>query len=267
MTPDATSRTHRVGALAVAWLAVSCINTGSRSAPNLRETPWPSTASGTTVEGTPATSEDEGWKFAASTYVWLARKRGVVDAGGLGIPLDDPDESAGAFLYAEGEHDRWGFIVDLSLMSTEDRSSTNTGEIVVDEDTIAAELDLTYEPIEDSSLRFLVGLRLLDSTADLRFPLLPNGHTEVTQLDPVIGAQGTWPLGDEFAFRLRGDIGGFGLASKSTYQMLGLFAWEFADDWRLTTGYRVLGWDFDDGHGTRSDIRLSGALLGVALGF
>ncbi len=273
MVPNATSRIHRVGALAVACLAASCAVSAPERAPGAEllacEPPWSSSGlweAAATREDTPEAHGD-GWTFAGSTYAWIARKRGVIDAGGLGIPLDDPDDSVGAFLYVEGERGRWGFIADLSLMSTEDRTSTTTGEVEVDEDTIAAELDLTYRPTEDSTLRFLVGLRLLDSSADLRFPLLPDDHSDVTQVDPVIGAQGTWPLGEGFAFRLRGDIGGFGLASDSTYQALGLFAWEFADDWMLTTGYRVLGWEFDDGHGTRSDIRLSGALLGVALRF
>lgn len=269
MILDATPRTARFGALAAIWLAPGCVDTPPVAPPSPREAPWPSFSSRAADPDASATdaSSDEEWAFTGSTYAWLARRRGVVDSGGLGIPLDDSDESLGLFAYIEGERERWGFIVDLSLISSQDRSRTSTGTVEVDEDTIAGELDLTYQPMDDSTLRFLFGLRLLDSSSDLRFPLLPDGHTEVTQLDPVIGAQGTWPLGDDFSFRMRADIGGFGLASKSTYQALGLFGWNFADDWTLSAGYRTLGWEFDDGHGTRSDVRLSGALLGIALGF
>jgi len=212
------------------------------------------------------TMADPGWDFAASLYAWLPSKRGVIETSNLAIPLDDPDEATGGFVYFEGERGRWGFAVNLDFLNSEDQVPGLAGPIEVDEDTLIAEIDATFRPAEGSSLQFLAGLRMLDSSQDIRFPILPPTSTDVTQVDPIVGARGTWPLSESFRFRLRGDIGGFGIDSDFTYQMAGLFGWEFARNWSLTGGYRMLGWEFE-ADGVRNDLRLSGPLLGVAASF
>ena len=222
-------------------------------------------ASVSTQEASPApTLGPPEWQFTASLYLWAPSKRGVIEANNLGIPLDDPDESTGGFFYFEGERGQWGFIADLDTLSSEDRADGPGGEIVVDEDTFVGELDVTYRVNE--TLQFLAGLRVLDSAQDIDFPVLMDVSTDVTQVDPLLGAQGTWSLGESSSFRLRGDIGGFGIDSDLTYQALGVFGWEFAKRWTLTAGYRTLGWEFES-DGVRNDLRLSGPLLGIAASF
>lgn len=207
-----------------------------------------------------------GWDFTASTYVWLARKSGVIESA-ENLVLDDPDESVGAFLYLEGEYrQRWGFIADFDLLSTEDRTPGVGGDIVINEDTVIAELDGTWRPDPDSNLQFLAGVRVLDSSQDIDFPVIADATVDTTQVDPVIGAQGTWQLDDAWRFRLRTDIGGFGLDSDFTYQSLAVFAWEPTPGWNATAGYRVLGYEYE-ANGARVDLRLDGLLLGLAFAF
>jgi hypothetical protein len=220
----------------------------------------------TAIQDEPAARPSEGWSFVASAYMWLASKRGVITLDNVGIPLDDPDESTGLFLYLEAERGRWGVLADLDLLTSEDETDIVTGTVAVDEDTLIGELDATYRLGDDSSLQFLLGLRVLDSAQDISFPVLPDQSTDTTQIDPVIGAQGTWPLGERFQFRLRGDVGGFGIDSDLTYQMFGVFAWEFVRHWGLTAGYRMVGWEFES-DGVDNDLRLSGLLLGLAASF
>jgi hypothetical protein len=211
-------------------------------------------------------SQPASWQFMASIYLWLAHKRGVIELDNVGIPLDDPDESSGAFLYLEAERGRWGLIGDLDLLSNVDRTDTVAGTVKVEEDTLIGEVDATWRAGEGSSLQFLLGLRVLDSEQDIDRPVLPDVSTSTTQVDPIVGAQGTWPLGDRFRFRLRGDVGGFGLDSEITYQMFGVLAWEFVPHWGLTAGYRMLGWEFES-DGVDNDLRLSGLLFGLAASF
>ena len=151
-------------------------------------------------------------------------------------------------------------------MNTTDRTDSPGGIIEVEEDTIIAEVDVTFRPEQDSTLQFLAGLRVLDSDQDIRFPILPDVSSHGTQFDPVVGAQGTWDLGEDWTFRLRGDVGGFGLDSDFTYQGLALVAWEFAPRWQATAGYRLLGWEYEDS-GIEVDLRLDGVLLGLAFQF
>jgi len=218
------------------------------------------------IQDEPAAAPANEWEFLASAYMWLASKRGVLVLDDLGIPLDDPDESTGLFVYLEAQRGRWGVVADLDLLNSEDKTDIVTGTVKVEEDTLIGELDATYRLEEDSSLQFLLGLRVLDSTQDISFPILPDQSTDTTQIDPVVGAQGTWPLGERFTFRLRGDLGGFGIDSDLTYQMFGVFGWEFVRHWGVTLGYRMLGWEFES-DGVDNDLRLSGLLFGLAASF
>ena len=175
--------------------------------------------------------------------------------------------SAGVFLYLEGEQDRrWGFVADLDLLTSTDRADGPGGTIEIDEDTIIAEVDVTFRPEPDSTLQFLAGVRMLDSSQDIQFPVLPDTSSDTTQFDPVVGAQGTWDLGKRWWFRLRGDVGGFGLDSDLTYQGLGLVGWEFSPRWHATAGYRMIGWEYEDS-GDRVDLQLAGFLFGLAFRF
>lgn len=210
---------------------------------------------------------DAEWRFALSGYAWLASKNGVLESGGTPIVLDDPSESTGLFLYAEGESpDRWGFVADLDLLHSTDRANGGAGVIEIEDDTLIGELDATFRPAPDSTLQLLAGVRVLDDTTDIRFPLLPDARSDTTQIDPVVGLQGTWELGSGVRVRLRGDVGGFGADSDFTYQGLGLLAWEFAGHWNLTAGYRLLGWEYEVS-GNRVDLRLDGPVLGLAVRF
>ena len=215
---------------------------------------------------TSAPAQESGWAFTGSVYAWLASKRGVIKLDSVGIPLEDPDESSGAFVYLEAQGRNWGVIGDLDLLDTTDRSEIATGTVTVDEESLIGELDATWRSDPSSTLQLLAGLRMLDSDQTIDRPVLPDVTNGVTQVDLVVGAQGSWPLGERFHFRLRGDVGGFGLDSDLTYQMFGVAAWEFVPHWGLTLGWRVLGWEFEDG-GLDNDLRLSGALFGLVARF
>ena len=109
-------------------------------------------------------------------------------------------------------------MADLNLLTSTDRVNSPGGIIEVEEDTVIAEVVATFRPEQDSTLQFLAGLRILDSSQEIRFPILPDTSSDSTQFDPIVGAQGTWDLGERWRFRLRGDIGGLGLDSDFAYQ-------------------------------------------------
>ena len=63
--------------------------------------------------------------------------------------------------------------------------------------------------------RFLDGVRLFDVSQSLRVAEDPALEASTTVVDPILGAVGTWELGDRWRFGMRGDIGGFGVGSSS----------------------------------------------------
>ena len=256
---DASTRNPMTGRLAVVVpgaILASCVAAHS----------VPASLPRTALQDLTANDQRTDWDLAASVYLWVASKTGVVQTEGLVLPLDDPDESSGAFVYVEAQQGPWGLVLDLDFLSTDDESPGPNGPVEVKEDTFIGELDATWSPHGSDTLRLILGIRVLDSSQDFFLPVLPDQSADTTLVDPVLGAQGTWPLTETVSFRLRADLGGFGVDSDLTYQTFGLFAWEFARRWNATAGYRILGWEFED-DGIRSDLRLSGVLVGIAARF
>jgi hypothetical protein len=65
---------------------------------------------------------------------------------------------------------------------------------------------------------------------------------------------------------MRGDIGGFGVGSEFTYQLLTLFRWEISRSLSLPFGYRILGYQIRD-ENVWMNTRMGGLLLGVDFRF
>ncbi len=107
----------------------------------------------------------------------------------------------------------------------------------------------------------LSGALSLDVTGAVNLPLLglqQNGSLAVEKsgmmqwIDPVFGLRLRHQIrpGDEF--QLRGDIGGFGVGSKFSWQVAGGYSHDMKlGDWTITNtvGYRALSVDYSNGSG------------------
>ncbi len=89
-------------------------------------------------------------------------------------------------------------------------------------------------------------------------------------VDPFIGARLLWQpaVGEEVA--LRGDVGGFGAASKFTWQLLATYNWFLCVEGPLTLngylGYRALSVDYETGEGFNRyefDVLQQGPVMGI----
>ena len=96
----------------------------------------------------------------------------------------------------------------------------------------------------------------------------------VSWLDPFIGARFRYQIapGKELAFT--GDIGGFGVGSQFSWQLVGAYTWEFAVTksaaWYGVIGYRALYVDYSQGLGSSKyeyDMLQHGPLFGVSMRF
>jgi len=117
------------------------------------------------------------------------------------------------------------------------------------------------------SVDLLAGLRYFDISNEVKPNMGPTVKTSTEVLDPVIGAQWAWGFAERWNLWLRGDIGGFGLSSKFTYQALAAIDWQFAGGFSASLGYRVLGYDFDQSGLVLEDVRFQGAQLGFGYRF
>ncbi|WP_158287901.1 YfaZ family outer membrane protein [Falsiroseomonas bella] len=88
----------------------------------------------------------------------------------------------------------------------------------------------------------------------------------VSWVDPVISARGVLRLNDSLSITGYGDIGGFGVGSQLTYQVMATLDWQITRNISASVGYRWIHIDYDKG---RSDISLdlAGPIIGVSLRF
>jgi len=84
----------------------------------------------------------------------------------------------------------------------------------------------------------------------------------------VVGARFRLNLDKGFFFNLKGDAGGFGVGSKSTYQIYGGIGKEFKKKYAILLGYRYLSVDYQNlATGFLYDIHMNGALAGFDIRF
>ena len=103
--------------------------------------------------------------------------------------------------------------------------------------------------------------------------LLPSSVTlngDESWLDPIVGGRVRWDVSDRLTFGVRGDIGGFGVGSDFSWNVLGVVEYEFAPNVALIAGYRALAVDYTEGAGADAfefDVTLHGPILGLAIRF
>ena len=217
------------------------------------------------------TSLSESWKFTVRPYLFFTGVSGSVTVDPITIPINSTFSSLldnlrlGFFISLSAEKRKWGVYTDFQYSNL---FAEGTGRIPSSfelENTLG-ELDLTFRVPSAPTLRFLAGARIysIKQTVTVAGEELPEASTTV--FDPVIGAQGAWKLSSRWDYEMRGDIGGFGLSSEFTYQLLMLFHWELSQSVSIPFGYRILGYQIKKSS-VHFNYRMTGAMLGLEFRF
>ena len=97
---------------------------------------------------------------------------------------------------------------------------------------------------------------------------------DVDWVDPFIGARLRHQFAPGHEFTLTGDIGGFGVGSDFSWQLVGAYSWDFSVTqnavWSAIIGYRALSVDYAQGSGINRyayDMVQHGPILGVSMRF
>jgi opacity protein-like surface antigen len=177
--------------------------------------------------------------------------------------------------YAEARHGRFGVGADLIYF---DLSADGDGPTPVFSKT---ELDLTasvgtvagfyrFAQEETGAADVLAGARVwaTDTELTLKSGLTPGRSSDdrEVRVDPITGLRGFMGVTDKVGLRAYGDVGGFGLASDTTYQVLGSVNYTITESIAADAGYRYLKVDYEDG-GYLLDVAFHGRFLGVVFEF
>ena len=211
------------------------------------------------------------WRFALRPYFFLSGLTGSVTADNVTMPINTSfadllgNVRMGGFVNGSAEKGQWGLNADFEYIELRGEGWGVT-DTVLELRNVIGEADILFRPAAAPTLRFLVGVRVYAITQNLRLVGVDLPQVSTTVVDPVLGAAGAWKLHDRWNFELRGDIGGFGVSSESTYQLAAAFRWTVGGTTSIPFGYRVLGYQIGQDE-VRMDIRMSGLMLGADFRF
>lgn len=234
-----------------------------------------------------AWAADGEWEHTVFIYGMGAAIDGDTQIGPLEVPVDvsiselfDALEM-GAMAAYRADNGTWSLTADTTFMALGGTSKSERGLVKGDLDLDQFTFMGTVGWRWTEHLEALFSLAYFDLSADARLritnPVTGESTTrkasvDASWVDPLLGLQYNVPFADNWRFNLRGDIGGFGIGSDLSYQVLANFRWQANDTVGVVFGYRLIAFDYEDGKKNargyqRFDLTEQGPLVGISLSF
>lgn len=226
----------------------------------------------------PAMAQDGDWTGQITPYVWATGMGGSLTpyAGAPTLSFDKSfsdvikDLDGAFFLSGYARKDRLVLFGDLSWSSSSKDGLLAPG--------LPAEGRLRQRSItllagyraiakDDVTLDLLAGARAWDIDARIS---VAGGAISASPgekfVDPILAVRANFALAPRWSAILYADVGGFGVGSDSTFQVMATANYQLADKVFVSAGYRRLDVDYTDG-GTHLDVTMAGPLFGVTWRF
>jgi hypothetical protein len=208
-------------------------------------------------------AEAKGWHYLVEPGLMLVSVDGQIGVGNLVKPnvTESPGDvfsrfHGGALLYAEATHDHWVFSTDLVYLKP-GQDVTKTSVVVGGHATTEQfgwELAGLYKI--GSWLAAGVGVQFNSVKPDFNVqingvggPVPESGSLSKSWVDPEVIASGSFPLNDRWDLRFKGNIGGFGVGSKLSWQGQGYVDFHWTNSFQVSAGYRVIKENYEKGSG------------------
>jgi len=223
----------------------------------------------------------QGWQFNITGYLWLSGiDLGLTGPNGRTVSqnygfIDIIDHLHGMPFMgaAEVRYDRFGILADLIHLPVGGHFQTENvlfrGGSVNLNTTIGTVIGL-YRVVLDNAgtLDLGGGIRAygLSATTSLRAGLLPGMSVSswAATTDPIISVRGHLNLGNGFGVDAYGDVGGFGVGTKLSWQLIGALDYQMNQSINLKLGYRYLQADLEKQDAT---IKIGGPFLAMSYRF
>jgi hypothetical protein len=229
----------------------------------------------------PARTADD-WTFIASPYVWFAGLGGEVTLprGSESFNADFGD-LFGAMKFSfmglfEARQQNFSLVLDFMYINQQQGVPVPgfgeySGGSARLRTTQASAIGL-FTLLDQPGGRFELGggVRVWWMNTDIRLDpgTLPGRSADQTTnwVDPIIAARGSVRLNDRLSLTGYGDIGGFGVGSEFTWQVMGTLDWRVSDWISASVGYRWIQFDYEASR-ANIDLGMSGPIIGASLRF
>lgn len=235
----------------------------------------------------PVLAADGDWEHTVIIYAMGAAIDGEATIGNLTVPVEVSISDVfdalemGAMGAYRADNGTWSFALDATFMGLGGTATSQRdivkGDLDMDQLTLMGTVGRRIAP----NLEGLFSLSWFDLSTDLelttRNPLTGVETTrtagdDASWVDPMVGLQYNAPFADDWRFNLRGDIGGFGIGSDLSYQLLANVRWQANETIGVVFGYRLIGFDYEDGRKgdrdyQRYDLTEQGPLVGMTISF
>lgn len=232
------------------------------------------------------------WSYELTPYLFAAGLSGNTGIGPVTAEIDMSfsdivsNLDSGFMAMFEAQKGKWLFIIDGVYLKVEDEQ-TNTWQGPLSNSNTTA----LYQSATEQVYHFMIGHRVLDDKikldvlaverytmidATLNFTLsseselLPDGSPTISGKkswwEPALAVRVAMPLAEKWTLNGYADIGGFGMGSDMSYQLLAGINWQFAKSATAKIGYRYLQQNFEDNLFSW-DVAASGTYLGIGFTF
>ena len=197
---------------------------------------------------------DKGWEVMVVPYLWASgMKADISTPQGEGVDIDQSfteilSDLKFTFMGAlQARHGRFVTINDLIFLSMESKQDGDIGPGLVEAEVDMRVITTThlggYRLVDKGPLFLDVmgGARITSLKADLELsgPVQAvERASSKTQVGPVIASRFRTSFGENSGFELYGDVGGFGVSSDLSWQLLGTVQYQISDHWLLGGGWR-----------------------------
>ncbi|PIF34496.1 hypothetical protein CLU81_5147 [Flavobacterium sp. 9] len=207
---------------------------------------------------------EQGWSFYAEPYVMFPNMSGKTALGNLPEMNVDVKSNKifdqlqfGAMLYLEASNEKWNLNSDLLYMDIGQgvKSSTliNNGDVTAKQ--LGWELAGLYKVRPGLEVGVGALLNSIKLELDINRNTIGGGTTNIkkemtqTWVDPMVIAVFKNTPAEKFLYKVRGEIGGFGIGSQFAWQFQAYAGYRFSELFQIQAGYRIISLDYDTGNG------------------
>ena len=228
------------------------------------------------VELRPSDDSDR-WHFEFVPYVWLASLDGTIGLDPLPVAkvsadLPDPWVNldfalADSFTARKG---RWAVLSDITFSKLDVDDSVSSSHIKVDSGLWSASLEGGYAVVDapGGRIELLAGVRYtsMNNDAESSGGVNASNTSNDAWLEPIVGFNASADLAGRVSAGLLANVGGFGVGSQLSYELLPRVSYAWNEIITLHAGYRLLALDVDSSN-VKYDVREAGWLFGVGFNF